>query len=226
MPPSMPKRARSACSYGRVARVRAGARACRSEARTVRGARSSLRSPTMGGASIRLPYRPGILVWRSCASAPTPSARRCRSAVSPDRAPRSSQHGAVGVAAGVRDRPPRSTRRWHLMGEPSPTCIRVVLVDDHPMVRMGLRLSLLSTEGIDVVGEAEDGEEALRVCAELHPDVVLMDLRLPGLEGAATTWALQGQVPVPRGVVLTAAYDDGLIPDALTAGASAYVIKL
>ncbi len=111
------------------------------------------------------------------------------------------------------------------MGEPSPTCIRVVLVDDHPMVRMGLRLSLLSTEGIDVVGEAEDGEEALRVCAELHPDVVLMDLRLPGLDGAATTWALQGQVPVPRVVVLTASYDERLIPDALAAGASGYVLK-
>jgi len=111
------------------------------------------------------------------------------------------------------------------MGEPSSTCIRVVLVDDHPMVRMGLRLSLLSTEGIDVVGEAEDGEEALRVCAELHPDVVLMDLRLPGLDGAATTWALQGQVPVPRVVVLTASYDERLIPDALAAGASGYVLK-
>ena len=93
------------------------------------------------------------------------------------------------------------------------------------MVRMGLRLSLLSTEGIDVVGEAEDGEEALRVCAELHPDVVLMDLRLPGLDGAATTWALQGQVPVPRVVVLTASYDERLIPDALAAGASGYVLK-
>src|SRR5260221_5848227 len=194
-------------------------------ARRVRGARSSSRSATTGGASIRVLSWRGILVWRSCVSVPMPSARRCRSAVSQDRAPRSSQHGAVGVATGVRDRPPRSTRRWHLMGEPSPTCIRVVLVDDHPMVRMGLRLSLLSTEGIDVVGEAEDGEEALRVCAELHPDVVLMDLRLPGLDGAATTWALQGQVPVPRVVVLTASYDERLIPDALAAGASGYVLK-
>jgi DNA-binding NarL/FixJ family response regulator len=57
--------------------------------------------------------------------------------------------------------------------------VRVVIVDDHPMVRMGLSMTLLSTGEIAVVGEADDGEEGLRVCADLHPDVVLMDLRLP-----------------------------------------------
>jgi DNA-binding NarL/FixJ family response regulator len=76
-----------------------------------------------------------------------------------------------------------------------------------------------------VVGEAEDSEQALRVCAELHPDVVLMDLRLPGLDGAATTWALQDQAPAPRVVVLTASYDERLISEALAAGASGYVLK-
>jgi DNA-binding NarL/FixJ family response regulator len=111
----------------------------------------------------------------------------------------------------------------HVPSVPSP--IRVVLVDDHPMVRKGLRMSLLSTEGIDVVGEAEDSEQALRVCAELHPDVVLMDLRLPGLDGAATTWALRDQAPVPQVVVLTASYDERLISEALAAGASGYVLK-
>jgi two-component system, NarL family, response regulator LiaR len=109
------------------------------------------------------------------------------------------------------------------MSKPSP--IRVVIVDDHPMVRVGLRMTLLSTEEIDVVGEAEDGEEALRVCAEVHPDVVLMDLRLPRLDGVATTRAMQRLVPVPHVLVLTAAYDERLIPEALAAGASGYVVK-
>ena len=109
------------------------------------------------------------------------------------------------------------------MSEPSP--IRVVIVDDHPMVRTGLRLMLLSTEEIAVVGEAEDGEEALRVCTEVQPDVVLMDLRLPRLDGVASTRALQQLIPVPRVLVLTAAYDERLIPEALEAGASGYALK-
>jgi two-component system, NarL family, response regulator LiaR len=109
------------------------------------------------------------------------------------------------------------------MSEPSP--VRVVIVDDHPMVRMGLRMTLLSTGEIAVVGEAGDGEEALRVCAELHPDVVLMDLRLPRLDGVATTQALRHLVPVPHVLVLTASYDEQLIPEALAAGASGYVLK-
>jgi two-component system, NarL family, response regulator LiaR len=109
------------------------------------------------------------------------------------------------------------------MSEPSP--VRVVIVDDHPMVRMGLSMTLLSTGEIAVVGEAEDGEEALHVCADLHPDVVLMDLRLPRLDGVATIQALQRQAPVPRVLVLTASYDERLIPEALAAGASGYVLK-
>jgi DNA-binding NarL/FixJ family response regulator len=108
---------------------------------------------------------------------------------------------------------------------PRPSPIRVVLVDDHPMVRMSLRLLLRSTEDIDVVGEAGDGEEALRICAQVHPDVVLMDLRLPRLDGVATTRALQHHAPVPHVLVLTAFYDERLIPQALAAGASGYVLK-
>lgn len=109
------------------------------------------------------------------------------------------------------------------MSGPSP--IRVVLVDDHPMVRMSLRLLLCSTEEIDVVGEAADGEEALCVCAQVHPDVVLMDLRLPRLDGVATTRALQRHDPAPQVLVLTAFYDERLIPEVLAAGASGYVLK-
>src|SRR5258708_13259888 len=77
--------------------------------------------------------------------------------------------------------------------------IRLVIVDDHPMVRRSLRFALLAAQDIDVVGEAADGEEVLRVCGDLHPDLVLMDLRLPGVDSPATIRALQRQEePVPQ----------------------------
>jgi DNA-binding NarL/FixJ family response regulator len=107
-----------------------------------------------------------------------------------------------------------------------PTAIRVVVVDDHPAVRLTLRMALLAAPDIEVVGEAADGEEALQVCRDRHPDVVLMDLRLPGRDGIATIRALQDQEPVPRVLVLTAFYDERLIPEALAAGACGYVLKL
>lgn len=107
----------------------------------------------------------------------------------------------------------------------TPQPIRVVLVDDHPMVRMSLRMVLRSTDDIEVIGEAEDGEEAIRVCTEVRPDVVLMDLRLPRLDGVATIRALQRHAPGPHVLVLTAVYDEDLIPEALAAGASGYVLK-
>jgi DNA-binding NarL/FixJ family response regulator len=104
--------------------------------------------------------------------------------------------------------------------------IRVLVVDDHPKVRQSLRRVLSAAPHIEVVGEAADGEEALRVCGELHPEVVLMDLRLPGLDGVSAIRALQGQEPVPQVVVLTTFYDEQLIPQALAAGAGSYVLKV
>jgi DNA-binding NarL/FixJ family response regulator len=106
-----------------------------------------------------------------------------------------------------------------------PTGIRVVIVEDHPKVRLGLRLALRAAPDIEVVGEAADGEEALQVCGKLHPNVVLMDLRLPGLDGISTIRALQSQNPVPQVLVLTAFYDEQLIPDAVAAGPCSYVLK-
>jgi DNA-binding NarL/FixJ family response regulator len=102
---------------------------------------------------------------------------------------------------------------------------RVVLVDDHAMVRMSLKLLLRLADDIEVVGEAGDGEEALRVCAQTQPEVVLMDLRLPRLDGVATIRALQHHDPVPRVLVLTASYHERLIAEALAAGAAGYVLK-
>ena len=103
--------------------------------------------------------------------------------------------------------------------------IRVVIVDDHAMVRRSLRFALLDAHDIDVVGEAADGEETLRVCRDLRPDLVLLDLRLPGLDSIATIRALLGQEPVPKVLIHTAAYDERLIPEALAAGACGYVLK-
>lgn len=104
--------------------------------------------------------------------------------------------------------------------------IRVVLVDDHAAMRGVIRMALSTAGDIDVVGEAADGEAALRVCAQTQPEVVLMDLRLPRLDGVATIRALQGSDPAPKVLVLTAGSDERLIKDALAAGASGYVLKL
>ena len=106
-----------------------------------------------------------------------------------------------------------------------PGVIQVLVVDDHPMVRVSLRFAMLSTEDIEVVGEAADGEEALRMGGALHPDVVLLDLRLPGLTTPETIQALQRQEPVPQVLVHTADYDERLIQEALAAGACGYVLK-
>jgi DNA-binding NarL/FixJ family response regulator len=106
-----------------------------------------------------------------------------------------------------------------------PRAIRVVIVDDHAIVRRSLRFALLDTRDIDVVGEAADGEELLRVCGNLRPDVVLLDLRLPGLDSIATIRALRRREPVPQMLVHTADYDERLIPQALAAGACGYVLK-
>ena len=101
----------------------------------------------------------------------------------------------------------------------------MVLVDDHPLVRLSLKVALSTALDVEVVGEAADGEEALRVCQTLHPEVVLLDLRLPGVDSSTTIHALLRQVPRPQVVALTASYDERLIGEALAAGARAYVLK-
>ncbi len=73
--------------------------------------------------------------------------------------------------------------------------IRVVAVDDHEVERSGLRFSLLAFDDVELVGEARDGEEALRVCSDLKPDMVLMDLKMPGMSGDQATEALRRARP-------------------------------
>jgi len=103
--------------------------------------------------------------------------------------------------------------------------IRLLLVDDQTMFRSGMRMLLSSQADFEVVGEAADGEEALQKCAALKPDVVLMDLRMPVLDGAAATRRLKAGQPAVRVIVLTTFDEDAAIFDGLRAGAIGYLLK-
>jgi DNA-binding NarL/FixJ family response regulator len=103
--------------------------------------------------------------------------------------------------------------------------IRVLLVDDDPLVRNGLRLMLRSAPDIDVVGEAADGAAAITAAAELVPDVVLMDIRMPGTDGVTATAAIRAAMTTPRVVALTTFDADELVRQAITAGAAGYLVK-
>jgi NarL family two-component system response regulator LiaR len=103
--------------------------------------------------------------------------------------------------------------------------IRVVSVDDHEVVRKGLRFSLLAFDDLELVGEAANGEEALRVCAELQPDVVLMDLRMPGMGGVEATKALLLEHPEVKVIALTSFEEGRRVQGALQAGAIGYLLK-
>ncbi|MEU5728188.1 response regulator transcription factor [Streptomyces antimycoticus] len=105
--------------------------------------------------------------------------------------------------------------------------IRLLLCDDHAVVRAGLRALLASTDGIEVVGEAGSGEEALAMAARLRPDVVLMDLQLgEGMDGVTATRRLvSGGPPAPRILVLTMFDTDADITRAIEAGATGYLLK-
>lgn len=102
--------------------------------------------------------------------------------------------------------------------------IRILLVDDQTLFREGLRTLLSSQHDLEVVGEAGDGEEALREAARLRPDVVLMDLRMPLLDGVAATRRLRDVQPACRVIALTT-FDDEYVFEALRAGAVGYLLK-
>jgi len=104
--------------------------------------------------------------------------------------------------------------------------IRVIVVDDHPIVRSGI-VGMLSLEpDFDVVGEANNGAEAVALVAELNPDVVLMDLRMPGMDGVEATRAIIGGNKKPPRILVVTTYDtDADILRAVEAGASGYLLK-
>jgi len=103
--------------------------------------------------------------------------------------------------------------------------IRVVVADDHPIVRSGIVGLLSSADDIEVVGEASDGSEAVALATQLSPDVVLMDLRMPGLGGAEATAQLVAARPDVRVLILTTYESDENILTAIEAGASGYLLK-
>ena len=103
--------------------------------------------------------------------------------------------------------------------------IRVMLVDDHRMVRQGLATFLQVYDDLQLAGEAESGEAALKLCAEVLPDVILMDMVLPMMDGAATTRAIRQQFPQVQVIALTSFKEGELITNALEAGAIGYLLK-
>jgi len=104
-------------------------------------------------------------------------------------------------------------------------CIAVMIVDDHTVVRHGIRYSLLAFDDIELVGEAENGDEALRLCSEVQPDVILMDMLMPGMNGVATTRAILERHPHIRVIALTSFQEGSLVEQALQAGAISYMLK-
>ena len=103
--------------------------------------------------------------------------------------------------------------------------IRVISVDDHDLLRDGIRISLVTTQDIEIVGEARSGEDALRLCAEVQPDVVLMDLQLPHMDGIEATRTIREKFPATRVLVLTSFVEDKLVQQAIQAGAVGYLSK-
>jgi NarL family two-component system response regulator LiaR len=103
--------------------------------------------------------------------------------------------------------------------------IRVLLVDDHDMVRRGLATFLAVFDDLELVGEARDGAEALRLCAEVQPDVVLMDLMMPDMDGASATQEIRRRWPRIQVIALTSFPEPGLLQRVLQAGAISYLLK-
>lgn len=103
--------------------------------------------------------------------------------------------------------------------------IRVMLVDDHTVVRSGLATFLMTCDDMELVGEAASGEQALKVCEAVRPDVVLMDLVMPGMDGATATGLIRANCSEIQVIVLTSFKEQELVQGALQAGAIGYLLK-
>jgi two-component system, NarL family, response regulator YdfI len=102
---------------------------------------------------------------------------------------------------------------------------RILIADDHLIIRQGLRLILETEDDLDLVGEASDGAEALQLCATLRPDVVLMDLRMPGMDGITAIEKLRQTHPEIAVVILTTFNEDELMLRGIRAGAKGFLLK-
>src|SRR3990170_1424126 len=104
-------------------------------------------------------------------------------------------------------------------------CIRVLIADDHPVVRQGLRTFLELQDDIEIVGEAADGERAVALVEQLVPDVVLMDLVMPNVDGIEAIRRVRAKSPTTKVIVLTSFADDRMVFPAVKAGAAGYLLK-
>jgi NarL family two-component system response regulator LiaR len=111
------------------------------------------------------------------------------------------------------------------MTNPASQPIRVMLVDDHTMVRRGLATFLKIFDDLQLVGEADSGEAAIQLCADVQPDVVLMDMLLPEMDGAASTRVIRQRFPEVQVIALTSFKTGELVRSALEAGAIGYLLK-
>ena len=102
---------------------------------------------------------------------------------------------------------------------------RVLLVDDHPMVRRGLAAFLKAFDDLELAGEAGSGQSAIELCATVKPDVILMDMVMPDMNGAAATRAIRQQFPAVQVIALTSFKEEELVKSALEAGAIGYLLK-
>ncbi len=103
--------------------------------------------------------------------------------------------------------------------------IKVLIVDDHPVVRDGLKNMFLVFDDLELIGEAENGTAALACCRQNTPDVILMDVLMPGMDGIAATQAIVDMYPQVKIIMLTSYHDDNLVQKSLQAGAIGYLLK-
>src|SRR3989304_9715650 len=155
---------------------------------------------------------PGIpSAWGSCRSGP----RRSR--------PPFKARGARG--AGRRSASPGSQCKRGMPFMPEGHTIRVMLVDDHAMVRSGLAGFLMVYDDLELAGEASSGESAIGECDRSEPDVILMDLVMPGMSGAEAARRIRGRAPATQVIALTSFKEDELVQGALAAGALGYLLQ-
>jgi len=103
--------------------------------------------------------------------------------------------------------------------------VRILIADDHGLVRAGLRALLNDEADLEVVGEAADGEEALQRASQLKPDLVLMDISMPGTGGIEAARRIRSEAPAARILMMTVHEDEGLLQESIRAGASGYIVK-